>query len=160
GRGGSGGGTGGSGGRGGAGGAGGAGGGGGLRGGPPRPIIRMPPAAVDTPTRRVVVRGHHDPDQPHPPAGTEKTSPSLDTALGSPTPGSLQIAAPFSAPSQSVTVETAGTGALQDWSGQRTLHARIRTAQGPFGVAAQLFVKTGPNYLFGAGRYVGLPQMP
>lgn len=72
---------------------------------------------------------------------------------GSPSPGSLQIVAPYSGASQYVDIRSPdfpGT-ALQDWSGG-TLHVRIKVISGTFSGDVQMYVDTGTTYSFG-GTY-------
>jgi hypothetical protein len=89
-------------------------------------------------------------------ASTMKPMLSFDGAEGSPDPGSLKIAAPYSGASQYVDVQTTfGTTNLQDWTGKK-LHVRIKVDEGgTFGGGVQLYIKTGTAYVFG-GSFTNL----
>jgi hypothetical protein len=87
----------------------------------------------------------------------DTTTLTLDSSNGSPTPGSLQVAAPYSGASQIVDIQKSfGQSAAQDWS-HRTLHVRIKVTTGTFGGGAQVYVVTGAGYVFG-GTYTNVQR--
>src|SRR4029077_3162079 len=73
----------------------------------------------------------------------------IDSAEGSPSPGSLKITAPYSNANQYVDLQkTIGTSTPQNWMGRR-LYVRIKVTQGTFPGGVQVYVKTGNAYAFG-----------
>jgi hypothetical protein len=74
---------------------------------------------------------------------------------GSPSPGAINVVAPFSAKNQHVDLQSPAFSTPQDWTGG-TLRVRIRITDGslPTG-GAQLFVKTGDKYEYG-GTYTNI----
>jgi hypothetical protein len=74
---------------------------------------------------------------------------TFDLIEGSPTPGCLEVVAPYSGANQYVDVQKAfGTGGLQNWAGG-TLHVRVKVATGTFTGGVQPYVDTGTSYIFG-----------
>jgi hypothetical protein len=79
---------------------------------------------------------------------------SFDATEGSPSPGSIQVVAPFFGASQYVDIQNTtmfGTTKPQNWTGG-TLHVRIKVLSGTFAGGVQLYVDTGSTYSFG-GTY-------
>jgi hypothetical protein len=93
-------------------------------------------------------------------ASKGKTPPALSFNMddGSPTPGSLQVVAPFDGKNQHFDIQSPSLSPVRNWSGG-TLHVRIRVAQGSLGAGAgaQLFIKTTATYVYG-GTYVNFPM--
>jgi collagen type I/II/III/V/XI/XXIV/XXVII alpha len=72
---------------------------------------------------------------------------TFDASDGSPSPGSIQIVAPFFGANQYVDIQNTGQfglSNLQNWSGG-TLHVRVRLISGSFTGGVQLYVDTGVN---------------
>jgi hypothetical protein len=84
---------------------------------------------------------------------------SYDGTDGDPTPGSLEIFAPFSGANQYLgSFHFFGCAALRDWTG-KILHARIKILNGTFAEAALLYVGTNTactKFAGGYGAYTGL----
>jgi hypothetical protein len=74
---------------------------------------------------------------------------------GSPSPGSINVVAPFTDKNQHVDLQSATFSTPQNWTGG-TLHVRVKITSGslPTG-GAQLFVKTGTAYEYG-GTYTNI----
>jgi hypothetical protein len=72
---------------------------------------------------------------------------TFDSSEGSPSPGSIQIVAPFFGANQYVDIQNTsqfGLSNIQNWSGG-TLHVRVRLTSGSFTGGVQLYVDTGVN---------------
>ena len=95
------------------------------------------------------------------PSSGTTPSPSLshDSADGDPSPGSLQIVAPFSGPDQIlVAYRFFGCAAIHDWTA-KTLHVRIKVAEGDYTGEAWLYAATSTScssYDFGYGTAMAL----
>ena len=79
------------------------------------------------------------------------TEPELDSAVGSPTPGSLMVSAPFTGAKQYVDIQnttTFGVTNPQNWTGG-TMHVRVKADGADFIGVAQPYVDTGTGYVFG-----------
>ncbi len=75
---------------------------------------------------------------------------AFDADEGSPSPGSMKIAVPYSGANQYVEVQSYVFVVPQDWLGH-TLHARIKVDAGSlFHGYAQLYVDTGVSYIAAA----------
>jgi hypothetical protein len=87
------------------------------------------------------------------PVNTGHDRPALlfDSTQSSPMPGgSATISAPYFGAGQYVDiVKTYGTADPQNWAG-KTLHVRIKATTGTFRGGAQLYIKTGMNFVYGA----------
>lgn len=85
--------------------------------------------------------------------GTSPTPPmvSLDSTVGNPDPGSLQVTAPYTGANQYVDLQNTGmfgTSHPVNWKGG-TLHMRIRCDEGTFAGVAQPYAITTGAYKFG-----------
>ncbi len=77
---------------------------------------------------------------------------SFDATQGSPSPGSLQVTAPFSGANQYVEIDKlTSASAPLDWRGM-ILHLRLKVSQGTFHGEVQVYVSTSSVYAFG-GTY-------
>ena len=88
------------------------------------------------------------------PAAPSVPPPTLlfDASQGSPSPGSLQVTAPFSGANQYVGIfKSSSVTAPLDWSGM-TLHVRLKVSEGTFKGGIQPYVQTSSVYAFG-GTY-------
>jgi len=73
----------------------------------------------------------------------------FDSSAGSPDPGSLKVVAPYTGANQYVDIQKSMTNSPQDWRG-KTLHVRLKVADGTYPGGAQVYVITVPNqYVFG-----------
>jgi hypothetical protein len=124
------------------------------------PIVGSAVAAFDTTTEGFALDNYHDTlpkvNLGDPMSGLGVT-PTLtwDGTQGSPTPGSLQVMAPYSGANQYVLAQRDfGTANPQNWMG-KTIHVRIKVTSGMFKGGAQVFVKTGTKFSFG-GQYTNL----
>jgi hypothetical protein len=74
---------------------------------------------------------------------------AFDDSVGSPSPGSVKVTAPYSGANQYVDIQKSfGTNNPQDWSG-KTLHVRIRASEGTFKGGAQVYAITTGSFVFG-----------
>jgi hypothetical protein len=84
---------------------------------------------------------------------------SYDGTDGNPTPGSIEIVAPFSGANQDLLVfRSLGCDAPQDWTG-KVLRARIKIVKGEFTQPALLYVGTSTDcttYAFAFGAFAQL----
>jgi hypothetical protein len=114
------------------------------------PIVGTPVATFDTDTEGFIldpaassygITNLADPD-----AGiAPPPNLSYDGTDGNPTPGSIEIVAPFSGANQDLLVfRFLGCGATQDWTG-KVLRARIKIANGEFTQPALLQVGTSTD---------------
>jgi hypothetical protein len=72
---------------------------------------------------------------------------TYDATDGSPSPGSIQVVAPFFGANQYVDIQNTsqfGLSNIQNWSGG-TLHVRVRLVSGTFTGGVQLYVDSGVN---------------
>ncbi|HZY08005.1 MAG TPA: hypothetical protein VFE69_09680, partial [Ilumatobacteraceae bacterium] len=140
--------------------------GGGGSGGMLGAIVGNPLATFDTGTQSFILDDYMDSDPTYTNIANKpkwadkgKTPPTLthNTSDGSPSPGSLQVVAPFDGKNQHFDVQSPSLAPLQNWTGG-TLHVRIRITDGSLsaGAGAQLFVKTTMQYVYG-GSYVNFP---
>jgi hypothetical protein len=134
------------------------------------PIPGMPVATFDTDVERFVldtatVTNTADSGTPFtsladPSSGTNPP-PTLshDAADGNPSPGSLEIFAPFSGANQFLLAyRFDGCGTIHDWTG-KTLHARIKIASGDYTGDALVYVATSTTcttFDFGYATYAPL----
>jgi hypothetical protein len=130
------------------------------------PIVGTPVATFDTDTEGFIldpaassygITNLADPD-----AGiTPPPALSYDGTDGDPTPGSIEIVAPFSAASQDLIVfRFLGCGAAQDWTG-KVLRARIKIVSGGYAQPALLYVGGSTDcttYDFAYGAFAQLAQ--
>jgi hypothetical protein len=89
---------------------------------------------------------------------TPPPSLSYDGSDGNPSPGSLQIAAPFSGANQLLVAFRSDCSAIHDWTGT-TLRARIKVMEGDYTGQAYLYVGTSPScstWAFGYAKPVSL----
>ena len=132
---------------------------------PAKPIVGMPVATFDTGLQGYIIDPYHDASQTNladPQVISQRpgmTMPmqSFESTMGSPTPGSVKIVAPYFGASQFVQLEsmTFGTSNTRNWTGGK-LHLRIQVIDGMFTGGAQLYIKTGSAYVFG-GTYINFP---
>jgi len=131
-------------------------------------IVGNPLATFDTGTQSFILDDYMDSDPTYTNIANKpkwadkgKTPPSLthNASDGSPSPGSIQVVAPFDGRNQHFDVQSPSLAPLQNWTGG-TLHVRIRITSGSLsaGAGAQLFVKTTQQYVYG-GSYVNFPTM-
>jgi hypothetical protein len=131
-------------------------------------IVGMPLATFDTTQQGFMLDDYMDSDptmytniaNANEWSSKGKTPPTISHNMddGSPTPGSLQVVAPFDGKNQHFDVQSPSLSPTQDWSGG-TLHVRIRITSGSLsaGAGAQLFIKTTSTYVYG-GTYVNFPM--
>jgi hypothetical protein len=94
-----------------------------------------------------------------PPAGVPAPTLSINTADGSPDPGSLQVNVTFSALDQYVDPNVGFFQQRFDLTG-KTLHARIRLVSGGFGGGGvQFHASSGDSFVF-TGAFFGADQFP
>jgi hypothetical protein len=132
---------------------------------PAKPIVGMPVATFDTGLQGYIVDPYHDTNQKNlaDPAiigqrpNMEMPTLSFESGMGSPSPGSVKIVAPYFGASQFVQLEAMsfGTSNTRNWKGGK-LHLRIQVIAGTFTGGAQVYVKTGSAYVFG-GTYFNFP---
>jgi len=120
-----------------------------------RPIVGSPAATFDTTTEGFTIDNFADTAQVNLGAsGAAAMPPTLafDSSDGSPTAGSLIVTAPYSGPSQYVSIQKNVMAMPPNWMGE-TMHVRIKVTSGTFKGGVQLYVKTGAAYVFG-GTYI------
>jgi hypothetical protein len=119
-----------------------------------RPIVGSPAATFDTTTEGFTIDNFADTAQVNLGANGAATPPTLafDGSDGSPTAGSLIVTAPYSGPSQYVSIQKSVMTMPPNWMGE-TMHVRIKVTSGTFKGGVQLYVKTGMLYVFG-GTYI------
>ena len=125
--------------------------------GPNGPIVGLPLATFDTSVDGFSLNAYHETSGAQHNLGDPKegASPaprlSMDSALGNPEPGSLQVTAPFSGANQYVDIQNTvryGTSNPVDWRGG-TMHVRVKADDGTFSGVAQPYVITTSGYHFG-----------
>ena len=121
---------------------------------PELPLTGAPVASFDTTAAGFVLDTYHDVGTKNlgdPMSGLAMLATlSLDASLGSPTPGSLQVEAPFSGANQyfSLNAPTFSPALMPNWQGAK-MHVRARADGGTFHGLIQPFVRTGGMYVFG-----------
>ena len=115
------------------------------------PIKGSPFALFNTSTEGFQLNVYHDTGNTNLGDPASGASPTLmfDSSTGNPDPGSLKVVAPYTGANQYVDIQKSMTNSPQDWRG-KTLHVRIRVADGMYPGGAQVYVITVPNmYVFG-----------
>jgi hypothetical protein len=121
------------------------------------PIVGSPIATFDTTTEGFQLNVYHDTSATNladPAVGADPTF-TFDATDGSPSPGCLKVVAPYTGPNQYVDIQKSMTTSPQDWHG-RTLHVRIKVADGTFPGGAQVYVITVPNKYYFGGTYTNV----
>jgi len=130
------------------------------------PIVGTPLATYDSNITGFVLDPYHDTTQKNladpliitmQPGMTAPTM-TFESGMGSPTPGSMRVVAPYTGASQFVQIEAMsfGTSNTKNWTGGK-LHMRAQVLEGTFTGGAQLYIKTGSDYVFG-GTYINFPM--
>ena len=132
---------------------------------PAKPLVGMAVATFDTGLQGYTIDPYHDTNQTNladpqviaQRPGQEMPTLTFEAGMGSPSPGSIRIEAPYFGASQFVQLEATsfGTSNTRNWTGG-TLYLRIQVLQGTFTGGAQLYIKTGSAYVFG-GTYINFP---
>jgi hypothetical protein len=115
------------------------------------PIKGSPYALFNTATEGFQLNVYHDTGNTNLGDPASGASPTLmfDSSAGSPDPGSLKVVAPYTGANQYVDIQKSMTNSPQDWRG-KTLHVRLKVADGTYPGGAQVYVITVPNqYVFG-----------
>jgi hypothetical protein len=131
------------------------------------PIVGTPLATFDTTLNGFVLNPYHELPtsgqvnlgDPNSGLATMASDPTVDSSVGSPTAGSVEIMAPFSGANQYVDFQNTtmfGTARPQNWMGG-TLHVRVKVDGGSFVGIAQPYVDTGMGYVFG-GQSTNYPK--
>jgi hypothetical protein len=128
------------------------------------PIVGMPLSTFDTSIAGVEMETYLDMNQTNIANSTwindghEAPTMTFNDSEGSPSPGALELVAPFTDKNQHVDIQVVmGAANIKNWTGGK-LHVRIKVTEGSLatGAGAQVFIKTTGTYIYGA-TYVNFP---